>query len=706
MKPHSAILILAALLLHAQQPPPAAEQRFPDSGLKISVTTKLVVVNVEVRDKNGRPIEGLKPQDFTITEDEKPQKLSVFEFQRLETQALPPEPATTGPTEVRIARVEPKRNITPSNPGQVRFKDRRLLVLFFDLSSMPPEDQIRAQKAAMKFLDTQITPADMVAVMTFSTRLNVVEDFTSDRDKLRADIKALHIGEASELADLAATGEDSTTDNGSAFTADDTEFNVFNTDRKLSALEDATRMLASLPEKKAVVYFSSGVSKTGTENQSQIRSTTNAAVKANVSFYPIDARGLVASAPGGDARSGSARGSGMYSGSAQTSARQSMNDSQETLTTLAADTGGKALLDNNDLSMGIQQAQKDVASYYILGYYTSNPATDGKFRKIRVKLNQAQHQQAKLNYRTGYFADKEFKNFTAGEKERQLEEAIMLGDPLTDLPLALELNYFKMGKSTYFVPVAVKIPGSAIETLKKSGGEQAELDFIAQVRDSAGKLVGTVRDGLPLKLKGEGAGGLAKKNLEYDSGFTLAPGNYTIKFLARENVTGHMGTFETKFTVPDLAAQSPWLHTSSVVWANQRENMAAALGTAEKSKKLLAAHPLIQDGQKLIPSITRVYRTSQNLYVYLEVYDAGLAGGAKTPDVLASLSFFRGSTRTFQSEAIRIQTQSSSRQHTVPVRFEVPLASLKPGRYTCQVNLIDNVAQKFAFARAPLLLMQ
>ena len=715
MKP-IAILTTFALLMQGQQPAPQPQSAkpqqpplFQEATTKFSASTNLVVINVDVRDKSGKPIEGLKASDFIITEDDKPQKISIFDFQKLDNEPLPaaePEPAKPAKGEAAPApkpvTAPAKKEITPSSPGQVRYKDRRLMVLFFDMTSMPQEDQIRAQEAALKYIDTQITPADMVSIMTFANKLQVVEDFTSDRDKLRATVKAFQIGTGSELAGDGLSADE---DDSSAFQADDTEFNVFNTDRKLSALESAAKMLGSLPEKKALIYFSSGVGKTGMENQSQLRATTNAAVKANVSFYPIDARGLVASAPAGDASKGSSRGSGIFSGSTQGGNRDKFNGQQETLTTLAGDTGGKVMLDENDLSLGIKQAQKDINSYYIVGYYSGNDKLDGRFRRIKVKFADPK-QTAKINARSGYFAGKQFKNFSASEKESQLEEAILLGDPMTELPIALEVNFFKMGKLSYFVPVAVKIPGSAIEVNKKGDQEKTELDFIGQIRDSKGKVQGAVRDSISVKVKGEEAASLIKRNLQYDSGFTLPPGEYTIKFLARENVSGKMGTFESKFTIPNLTAETKWLSTSSVIWSNQREPMTSAVASVEKNKKLLAAHPLIQDGQKIIPSITRVYRTNQNLYVYAEVYDPGLEAGTKKPNVMASLSFFQGRAKTFQTAPVHVQEVSATRNHMAPVRFEIPLNSLKPGNYTAQVNLLDEVGEKFAFARSPMILVK
>jgi VWFA-related protein len=668
--------------------------------------TDLVVVDVTVRDRAGNPIEGLKKEDFTIFEDGKPQKISAFEMQKLTLDPLPP--ATPPAPVLKAARTEaapaipPVRPKTPNPPGQRR-PDRRLLVMFFDFSGMGPPEQIRAQKAALDFVEKKMTAADLVSVLTFSTSLKVAQEFTDDREALTQIIRSFRVSSISDLAGVADVGDDETEeDTGAAFVADQTEFNIFNTDRKLAALESAVKMLATMPEKKALIYFSSGVTKTGVENQSQLRATVNAAVRANVAFYPVDARGLSALPPGGDASHASSRGSGMFTGRSQGAQRERFNDQQETLTTLAADTGGKALLDSNDLSLGITQAQSDVRSYYILAYYSTNPQHDGRYRRIRVTL--AGHAEAKLDYRSGYFAPKQLKQFTAADKEQQLQEALLLGDPVTDLPLALEADFFRVSGDRYFVPVAVKIPGSEISLSRKGSNEETTFDFIGQVRDERDKLAGAVRDVIKVKLDASNAAQLGRRHLQYDTGFTLMPGRYKLKFLARENQTGKMGTFETSFVVPNLANQQSSLRLSSVVWSSQLEPLQAAVGAAEKKSKTIADHPLVHDGQKLVPSITRVFRKDQNLYVYFEVYDPATDPAQKAPEVAATLSFYRESVKAFESEPIRV-TQSPGRKQALPFQFQVPLASLAPGRYTCQVNVVDEVGRKFAFPRSPLVLL-
>ncbi len=656
-------------------------------------STRLVVLNVFAKDRSGKDLTGLTKESFTVLEDGKPQNIAIFEFQKLDgAEPSPPQPAiASAPPSEAKAQV-----IATKSAGEIQYRNRRLMVFFFDMSSMPPADQIRANKAALKFIDEQMKPADLVALMTFGTKLEVKQDFTDNRDDLRAAIKALRIGEGSELAGEASTASEDDADDGSAFQADESEFNIFNTDRKLSALESAAKMLAALPEKKALIYFSSGVGKTGMENQSQLESTMNAAIRANVSFYPVDSQGLVASAPAGDASQAASRGQGIFSGQTQRGRASQRQNQQETLTSLAAGTGGKSFLDDNDLSLGIVQAQNDLRSYYIVGYYSSNDAEDGKFRRIQVKLAPP-NATAKLDYRNGYFASKVFAKFNESDKESQLEEALAAGDPLTDLPIALEVNHFRLSKDRYFVPVAVKIPGTEV-TLARKG--DTELDFIGQVRDKKGRLAGAVRDGIRLKLTEADKSKLETRNLQYDTGFILAPGEYKLKFLARENQNGKVGTFESKFVVPDMQTPTNTLRTSTIVLANQRESMKAAIGSASNDKKLLSQNPLVDSGQKLIPSITRVFRRNQSLYVYAEVYDAAIDSNAKQASVLASLAFYHGRKKAFESSPIRVQDAVAKRPGVYAVQFEIPLDKLTTGQYTCQLTLVDEIGKKFAFPRA------
>ena len=692
MKP---ILLLVAASLFAQE-------------VTFKTETKLVVVNVTVKDKQGKPLTSLKKEDIEIFEDGVKQNLAVFELEQLSNDLLAPVANTAAPAtlEERVPSAPAGQAVTTAAANTpVRHQDKRLVGLFFDFSNMPQADQLRAKDAAVDFISKQMTSSDLVSIMVYGNRFDVLEDFTDDRDRLLSRLQKLAFGEGAGLADVAATAADEGDDSGT-FVADDTEFNVFNTDRKLSALEDATKKLAAYPEKKALIYFSSGLSLTGIENQSQLRTTVNSAVRANVAFYPVDSRGLVATSPVGDASASSGRGTGAFTGSKQAGNRSATQGSQDTLYTLASDTGGKALIDSNDLSLGIRQAQQDISSYYILGYYSTNAAEDGKFRKISVKLASKELQaSAKVDFRNGYYASKVFSKFNSGDKERQLEEALTLGDPVSEIPLALEVDYFRVAQNRYLVPVSVKIPGSVVALAKKGGKQSTDLDFILQVRESpSGRLVQTVRDNITVKLTDQDASQLEHRNLQYDTGPTLPSGKYNLRFLARENQTGKMGTFETNFVIPDLTASKD-LRMSSVILSSQVEPVKAAVGSADSDKRALANHPLIQNGQKTVPSITRVFRKDQTLHVYFEVYDPAADPTAKTPSLSAQVELLQGARKAFSSMPLRQEKLVPNRPGVTAFSFQVPLAKLAAGQYTAQMNVIDEAGKRFAFPRNSIIVL-
>ena len=685
-----------------------AQPLFPQRAT-FSMTTSVVVVNVTVLDRNGKPVENLTKDDFELFEDGKLQKLQAVDLQRLTNRALPPLTAGTAeparPPEPKGYNPLAEKAAQNSNLA-TKYQDRRLVVMLFDFSSMEPAEQIRAKQAAVKFITTQMTGSDTVAVEVLGSELRTVQDFTSDRDLLIGAINKFHIGESSENATTADTGGDAQDQSGQ-FVADETEFNIFNSDVKLAALQDAARQLGQYPEKKALIYFSSGIQKNGVDNQSQLEATVNTAVRANVAFYPIDARGLSAVVPGGDATQAGAVGNNLYSGAGQRSVKENFNNQQETLATLAIDTGGKALLDSNDLTMGMRQVQQDFTSYYVLSYLSTNPAQDGRYRRIQVKLSpRANILKAKLEYRQGYFAPTTFGHMGESDKEAQLQQALLSGNPVTDLPVAAEVDYFRLDKNKYFVPISVKIPGSALAFKNKGSKAATELDFIAEVFDARGRTAATVRDTIPIKVNDAVAGEVGRKNIQYDTGVTLTPGKYKLRFVARENGEGKIGTFESPFTVPDLAA-GPQLRVSSVVFSNQRQSVKEKIAGVENGKKLTAANPLIDsNGQQLMPNVTKVFRPGQTLMAYLEVYDPvipdNLPPNFKFADVEASLALYRGGKKVFETPPVRASRLDARRDGTLPVNLQTKVAQIEPGRYECQVNVIDQFGRKFAFPRTGL----
>jgi VWFA-related protein len=542
----------------------------------------------------------------------------------------------------------------------------------------------------------------------------VLHDFTNDHAALAKVINGILVGE--ESSNLAASGtigeaggtnangeEIVTQDVSAAFTPDETEFNIFNTDQKLAAIESLSRMLRALPGRKSVIHFSSGVERTGTENQAQLRATIDAANQSNISLYTMDTRGLMALPPGGDATTASPSGTAIYTGSAVSSQMSSLHGSRETLASLSQDTGGRTFYDLNDLGEAFEQIQAENSSYYLLGYSPKNTTSDGKFRRIRVQVDRP---GVKLEARPGYFAPKDFRQFTREDKERQLEQAVELEQPFLDLPFVVDTAHFRRKDQNYQVVLAAKIPGSAVSFLQKSGKHETEFDFVWRVTDSANKVAGVLRDTLPVKVEGEAFEQLLRSNILYQGAITLAPGTYRLKTVVRENQSGKLGTFEGPLVLPEIPKTGMML--SSVVLSNEVKSLAESGTSRVRHGKQQKSDLLAVGGREILPSVTRVFRNNQMLSVYLESYSAKPEGepqggsparSSAKPSV--ALLFFRGGRKVAEAGPFAGTVEKAIFPRTTYFA-EVPLGKIPVGRYTLQAIVIDPAANLVGFSRTPM----
>jgi len=655
--------------------------------------TELVLVNVTVRDKNGNFVRDLKSEDFTVLEDNKPQKVLSFdientdavanqELQQVQTLNLPGKNAAA-------SKAAPATN-TPASA----YKDRRLVVLFFDLADMEPDEIERSAAAAQNYVDKQMAPADLVAVVSLGSDITLNQDFTTDRAQLKKVLQSFNVGTGQGFEEGTTGTTEGTADTGGSFTADDTEYNIFNTDRRLEALRTVAKQLEHIDQKKSLIYFSSGMDRTGIENQAELRTAVNAAIRANMSIYTMDIRGLQAIVPGGEAQTASLRGTSPYSGQSVVNAFNSNFTTQETLVTLAADTGGRAYLDSNDFGKVFKGMQQDTANYYMLGYHSTNPAHDGRYRHITVKLNRP---GLKIEYRKGYYAPADYKHANQEDREQQLQEELASDLPSTDLHVYFTAGYFRLGEDRYSVPISLVVPGSEIPFAQKSDQDKATLDVIGVVLDGNKRPMGEVRD--TVKLAVNTSAEVRRKNVQYNTNVVLPAGTYHVKFVLRENQTGRMGSFETDITIPNLKEQP--LKMSSVVLASQVQPAARGRNNGD---------PLVRDGSEVVPNVTHVFASGQHLYLYYEVYDPQHEGASKDKaagkndiKLLTSVSFFQGKTKAYETPVVEATQINTQNRHAAVFQLDVPLTQLKPGFYTCQVNVIDDAAGKFLFPRVAML---
>jgi VWFA-related protein len=704
--------VIAAAMLLSQAAAPVLAQQMGQAESRIQVTSELVLVNVVAHDKKGNLVRDLKKGDFTLFEDGKKQEISTFDFENVDDLAA------AGAAEATVSGAAEQGALLRSGkkaPPSLDARDRRLILLFFDFSAMEPEQIDRSVEAAKKFVGTKMQPADLIALVSLATNMHVDLDFTDDKPKLLAALTAYNSGQGQGFEN-GSTG--STAETSGAFSADDTDFSTFNADRKLLALQSLMQALGKLPQKKSLIYFSNGITQSGADNQSALRATTAAAVKANVSIYSMDIRGLQAFPPGGEAQSASLHGQSAYSGAAVLNDLSGNAASQDSLATLSSDTGGKAFFDSNDFGTVFSQVQKDSSAYYVLGFTSNNPRKDGRFRRLKVQVNRG---DLKLDFRAGYYAGRDFEHLNRADREQQLEDELAAQLPQVDVPLYAGTAFFRKDDSHYYLSVSLVVPGSQIPFVTEKEKDNATIDIIGEVREGGKFPVGQLRD--TVKLAVDSTQQVRRKNVQYNTGFVLAPGSYHLKFVVRENQTGRIGSFETDVQIPDLR-KAP-LKMSSVVLSSLRSPV-----TGKKT----GANPLVRDQMELVPNITHVFAPDQHLFLQFEVYDAakgknpapaavvGQSGGqnrdqngaakdAPPPKpakdsirVFTSIEFLQGATKIYESKPVVANEVTAPDRKAVIFQMDLPLQALKPGLYLCQVNVIDDVAGSFSFPRFPLLI--
>jgi hypothetical protein len=222
---------------------------------------------------------------------------------------------------------------------------------------------------------------------------------------------------------------------------------------------------------------------------------------------------------------------------------------------------------------------------------------------------------------------------------------------------------------------------------------------------------------VPIKLTDATAAELARRPIEYDAGFTLLPGKYILKFLARDDETGRIGTYETPFTVPNLNKELTHVPISSVVLSSQRVDLKDAIYDSMKKKdaaKEAAADPLVQNGSKLIPSVTRVFAKDHPLYVFLQAYKpaatAQATGASATTEpaaaqpVVAFVTLYRAGVKAFETAPQAVNPPSTSRLGATPLNFSIGLTTLPSGEYECQVTVLDPTGGKATFWQTPIMI--
>jgi hypothetical protein len=262
--------------------------------------------------------------------------------------------------------------------------------------------------------------------------------------------------------------------------------------------------------------------------------------------------------------------------------------------------------------------------------------------------------------------------------------------------MAVEVNYFQISGAEYFVPVSVRMPGSELTRPRPNGDTRTVIDMVGEIKDEYGVTIRNSKDKMQFKLDAAAAADVARRPIQYETGFTVLPGNYTIKVLARDTTTGRIGTFITSVLVPNLEREKVRLPISSVSMTSQRVTPADALFTVQQKISAEVANPLVDGGQKLIPGVTRTLGANRDWYVFLQAYERD---ATKIRPLVAFMTFYRGGAKVFETDPAGVDTWDP-KTRAVSIRFTIVGGSLAPGMYDCQVTVLDPTGNRAAFWRS------
>ena len=715
----------------------------------------LILVDVTVRDSKGQPIRNLTAADFEILENGKPQAIVTFAHEEVAqpTQTIksaatltrigdaksgvPVRVAPAGAADPKAGAAAAGTETTPTgvdaSRGALTSEDvagRRIWVLLFDTSSMQPEDIQKAADAAIKWGNERMSPADLVAIASIGSTLQILSDFTNDKEKILSVLKGFAVTDGTATADVDASTMAADEATNTATTATATvdasvqELDSFNNDIRLRGIKTICDGLLSIQQRKSILYFSSGMARNGSDNAVESRSAVNACSRANTSINPVDSRGLQAIVAGGSARQGSRGGVAAFSGRGVAQQFSQRAAQQETLQSLAADTGGTAFTDSNDFGEAFDKITAEISSYYILGYGSNNTKQDGTYRKIEVRLKTKL--DARVRAREGYYADRDFTHTNKADRETQMQEQLLMAIPATDVPLFVTAGYFRLANadacgqqvdfggrpggpgggrggppgggpggrggrggpggftpSCFYVPISLAVPGEAVPVSETD----EVLDIRGFVRDERNQPFATIKQ--TVKVPASTRDSIASRQVLFQTGATLPPGRYIARIIVRENVTGKMGTFETAVLVPELT-RAP-VKVSSIVMSTQ-------LQQGPPARKTLS--PLVHDNLEIIPNLTHVVTQDQKLYFYYEVYEPAMVDSR--PQLRTNLTFYRGKVKVYETPIVERTSLDAADRKAAIFEFEVDAKNFTPGLYTCQVNIIDATAGQFSFSRLDL----
>lgn len=696
MKRFAFILILlftGAITTFSQAVPTST----PDTEDVVKISTAIIQLDVTVTDKKGRPITDLKPEDFEVFENGEKQAVTNSSF----ISSVAPDEDAAAPVRNELGVPAPPTRVRPENI-------RRTIALVVDDLSLSFESAYQTRRALKKFVDEQMLPGDLVAVIRTGAGIGALQQFTSDKRQLHAAIEKVKwnpvgrggisafapieapVPRAENAAGQSPAGAQGLSDEPSS-RDEFAEYrnSIFGTGT-LGALKYIVTGMAELPGRKSVILFSDGFKifqrnpdvSGGGRVLDFLKMLIDAANRAAVVIYTIDPRGLqTAGITAADQVTNPEAFEQIL-----TSRREELWDTQDGLRSLARQTGGFAVINNNDVIGGVRRVIND-QSYYLIAYEPNSDTFDAKRRfnnlEIRVK-----RPNAVVRYRSGFFnwADRENAPVASNRTPvQQIHDA--LTSPFTVNGISLRLNpLFGNGRTEgTYVRSLLHVDAKGLTFTDEPGGKKkAVFDVLAVSFGDNGQPVETSARTYTMNVTGEGYKNLLENGFVYEFVFPVKkPGAYQYRVALRDKQGGKVGSATHFIEVPNLKKGN--LTLSGIVLQGLTSEQWAIFSSGT------AAPDEFSDPTN--DTALRQFRSGSVLRYGYEIYNAKLAA-ARSPKITTKMRMFRDGQMVLDGKEQPLSMDGQTDPQRLMAAGALSLgASMQPGDYILQIIVTDNMAK-------------
>ena len=707
-------LLVTFAVFFAAIPVQSQDKKQPDQDDVIKVTSNLVSLDVIVKDKKGKAVTDLKPEDFTVSENGVRQRIEFFDS------------TLTGGSEARqpttaIVSTEPQ----PQPPSGF---PRNIIALVLDGQSTELANLKHVREGIMKYIRERISENDSVALFSISGGLQLLQPFTQDKAKLiEAVEKAYDSSSVSKTSAIRSLSDDisSLRDRIAGGSPEDlpstpaaagggssaaqtliakhvlqqylqlrTALSTQQTRPVLAALAALSEGLRPIPGKKTLVMFSEGFVATEALDW-QVQSTIDIANRANVAIYVIDSSGLTGGTPKSGALVASNPLGGISGGldmeqrrraaageSVFDIARQEgLNRQQDLLYRISEDTGGRFVKNTNDIAAGLDRIDAEIRSRYTLAYRSTDPNFDGSFRKVKIEVNRP---DTRVLARSGYYAipPSQIVPFSPDEKKLLANFASMQAHPT--LPVSFGLNSFRSQEGYYVVPLSFEIPPAAVQFDRKGDNHRLQLEVLGVLRtEGEDKILSRLGGNFDFTLSPRQYESILTDKIFYRQDIQLYAGNYTLDLIVRDRLSGKVVAKREKLVLP--LDSSDFSFTEAVLSRHIEPLRKPSTGPADV---------LTAGSVQIRPSTSREFQTTDNLIIFFKVYNATPMAETGKPMVSITVRLMKDGKPAMKPIDYQLTEIEAEPVPNLTFANYIKLAGMPTGKYSVMIEARDITQRK------------